>query len=122
MRNLAEHLTRLLPFQTMLYWIQFIVLVSLLTFPLSVYEGSFREHRYGLLNQTFAPWMRDQIVMLIVSVVLGAIFMVPLFWLVRRLGKSWWVWGATLTIVFVAFVLLIAPVYASERNSRPWRL
>jgi STE24 endopeptidase len=30
---------------------------------------------------------------------------------VRRLGKSWWVWGATLTIVFAAFVSLIAPVY-----------
>jgi len=37
--------------------------------------------------------------------------MVPLFGLVRRLGKSWWVWGATLTIAFAAFVTLIAPVY-----------
>jgi len=38
---------------------------------------------------------------------------VPLFGLVRRLGKSWWVWGAALMIVFVAFVSLIAPVYIS---------
>lgn len=111
MRNLAVRLTRLRPFQTVLYWIQFILLVSLLTFPLSVYEGYFRERKYGLLNQSFGPWMRDQIVMLMVSVVLGAILMVPLFGLVRRLGKSWWLWGAALTIVFAAFVLLIAPVY-----------
>lgn len=111
MRNMAERLTRFRPLQTALYWIQFIVLFSLVTFPLGVYEGYFREHQYGLLNQTFGPWMRDQIVMLIVSVVLGAILMVPLFGLVRRLGKNWWVWGATLTIVFSAFVTLIAPVY-----------
>jgi STE24 endopeptidase len=111
MRDLAEHLTGLRPLQTALYWIQFIVVVSLVTWPLSVYEGYFREHKYGLLNQTFGPWMRDQMVMLIVSVVLGAILMVPLFGLVRRLEKSWWVWGATLTIVFAAFVSLIAPVY-----------
>ena len=111
MRNLAEHLTGLCPLQTALYWIQFIVVVSLVTWPLSVYEGYFREHKYGLLNQTFGPWMRDQMVMLIVSVVLGAILMVPLFGLVRRLEKGWWVWGATLTIVFAAFVSLIAPVY-----------
>jgi len=111
MRNLAEHLTGLRPLQTALYWIQFIVVVSLVTWPLSVYEGYFREHKYGLLNQTFGPWMRDQMVMLIVSVVLGAILMVPLFGLVRRLEKGWWVWGATLTIVFAAFVSLIAPVY-----------
>jgi STE24 endopeptidase len=37
--------------------------------------------------------------------------MVPLFGLVRRVGKDWWVWGAVLMIVFAAFVSLIAPVY-----------
>ena len=111
MRNLAERLTRFGPLQTVLYWIQFIIVVSLLTFPLAVYEGYFREHKYGLLNQSFGPWMGEQMISLAVSVVLGAILVVPLFGLVRRLGKNWWVWGATLTIVFAAFVSLIAPVY-----------
>jgi STE24 endopeptidase len=111
MRKLAESLTRFRPLQTVLYWIQFIIVVSLLTSPLAVYEGYFREHKYGLLNQSFGPWMSEQMISLGVSVVLGAILMVPLFGLVRRLGKSWWVWGATLTIVFAAFVSLIAPVY-----------
>ena len=111
MRDLAERLTRFRPLQTALYWVQFIVVVTVLTFPMSLYEGYFREHKYGLLNQTFGPWMRDQAVGLGVGVVLGAILMVPLFGLVRRLGKNWWVWGATLMMVFVAFVSLIAPVY-----------
>jgi len=111
MRNLAERFTRYRPLQTALYWIQFIVLVSVVTFPLGVYEGYFRERKYNLLNQTFGDWMRDQMVMLAVGAVLGTILMVPLFGLVRRLGKSWWVWGATLVIVFAAFVSLIAPVY-----------
>jgi STE24 endopeptidase len=111
MRNLAERLTRFRPLETVLYWIQFIIFVSLLTFPLAVYEGYVREHKYGLLNQSFGPWMREQMVSLVVSLVLGAILMVPLFGLVRRLGRNWWVWGATLSIVFAAFVNLIAPVY-----------
>lgn len=111
MRNLAERLTRVRPLQTAIYWIQFIVIISVATFPLGIYEGYFREHKYGLLNQTFGPWMRDQVVMLAVGVVLGAILVVPLFGLVRRLGKNWWIWGATLAIAFTAFVSLIAPVY-----------
>jgi STE24 endopeptidase len=111
MRNLAARITRFRPFQTALYWIQFIIVVSVLTFPLTVYESYFREHKYGLLNQTFGPWMRDQLVMLAVGVVLGAILVIPLFGLVRRLGKSWWVWGAALMILFLAFVSLIEPVY-----------
>ncbi len=113
MRNLAERLTRFRPLQTALYWIQFILVVSILTFPLSLYEGYFREHKYGLLNQTFGPWMRDQMMGLLVSVVLGAVLVVPLFALVRRLGKNWWLWGAALTIAFGAFVALIAPVYVA---------
>src|SRR5277367_4544155 len=113
MRDLAARITRFRPLQTVLYWVQFIVVVSVLTFPLTVYEGYFREHKYDLLNQSFGPWMRDQLVGLAVSVVLGAILMIPLFGIVRRLAKSWWVWGAVLTILFLAFVSLIAPVYIS---------
>jgi STE24 endopeptidase len=111
MRNLAERLTKRRPLQTAIYWVQFIVVVTLLTFPMSVYEGYSREHKYDLLNQAFGPWMKDQMIGLAVGVVLGAILMVPLFGLVRRLGKSWWVWGAVVMMVFVAFVSLIAPVY-----------
>jgi STE24 endopeptidase len=80
---------------------------------MTMYEGYFREHKYGLLNQTFGPWMRDQAVGLAVGLILGAILVVPLFGLVRRLGTSWWVWGAALMIGFFAFVSLIAPVYIS---------
>ena len=42
-------------------------------FPLAVYEGYFREHKYGLATQTFGPWMGDQLVGLAVGVVLGGI-------------------------------------------------
>jgi STE24 endopeptidase len=111
MCGLAEGVTRIRPFQTALYWIQFIIVVSVLTFPLTVYEGYFRERTYGLLNQSFGPWMRDQMVTLAVEVVLGTILAIPLFGLVRRLGKNWWVWGAALMILFLAFVSLIQPVY-----------
>jgi STE24 endopeptidase len=111
MRDLAERVTRFRPLQTALYWVQFIVVTSVLTFPMTVYEGYFREHKYDLLNQTFGLWMRDQLIGLGVAVVLGAILVIPLFALVRRLGKSWWISGAALSIVFLAFVSLIAPVY-----------
>jgi STE24 endopeptidase len=111
MRNLAERLTRFKPLQTALYWVQFILVFSILTFPLGLYEGYFREHKYGLLNQNFGQWMRDQVVALAVVLILGAILLVPLFGVVRRLGRTWWIWGAVLMIVFAAFVSVIAPVY-----------
>jgi STE24 endopeptidase len=111
MRDLAERITRFRPLQTTLYWLQFITVVYLVTFPLTCYESYFREHKYGLLNQTFGPWIQDQLISLVVSVVLGGVLLIPLFGLVRRLGKSWWVWGAVTSILFLTLVSLIAPVY-----------
>ena len=113
MRDLAERATHLKPLQTALYGAQFALVVSVITFPLTAYEGYFREHRYGLSNLTFGPWMRDQVVGLGVTVVLGAILLVILFGLVRRSGKNWWVWGSVVSLIFLAFVTLIAPVFIS---------
>ena len=111
MRNLAERATRFRPLQTALYWIQFLLVTSILSFPMTMYEGFFRERKYHLMNQTFGGWMKDQLIGLMVGLILGAILMIPLFGIVRRLGRTWWVWGAVLMIVFAAFVSLIAPVY-----------
>jgi STE24 endopeptidase len=111
MRNLAERLTRFKPLQTILYWTQYTVVVAVLGFPLGVYEGFFREHNYGLATQTFGPWMLDQLKGLLVGIVLGAILATLLFGVVRRLPRTWWIWGAFVTLLFVALVTLIAPVY-----------
>jgi STE24 endopeptidase len=88
MRGVAERITGLRYLQTAIYWIRFLVATFLLTFPLTLYEGYFRERQYGLLNQTFGPWLRDRFVMPLVGLILGAILVVPLIGMVRRLGKS----------------------------------
>ena len=111
MRDVAERVTRFKPLQTALYWMQFALVVAVMTFPLTVYEGFFREHKYGLSNQSFGQWMRDQVVGLAVTLVLGAILLAILFGLVRRVGKNWWVWGSVVSLIFIAFVVLIAPVF-----------
>jgi STE24 endopeptidase len=111
MRNVAERITRLRPGQTLIYWAEYLLLTSAIGFPLTVYEGYFREHQYGLATQTFGPWMADQAKGLVVSLILGGIIAVGLFGVVRKVQGSWWIWGALVTILFTVFVVLIAPVY-----------
>jgi Zn-dependent protease with chaperone function len=111
MRNLAERITRFKPIQTFVYWLQYLLLTTILGFPLTVYEEYFREHKYGLATQTFGPWMGDQLKGLGVGLVLGGILVVLLFGIVRRLPRTWWIWGAVVTWGFSIFVVLIAPVY-----------
>jgi STE24 endopeptidase len=111
MRNLAERLSRFKPVQTFLYWVQYLVVTTLLGFPLAVYEGYFREHQYGLATQTFGPWLGDQLKELAVGLVLGGILAVVLFGVVRKFPRTWHLWGAGVTLVFLVFFQLIAPVY-----------
>src|SRR6059058_1427053 len=48
LRDFAERTTRFKALQVVLYAIPFILLTTLLAFPLTVYENFFREHAYGL--------------------------------------------------------------------------
>jgi len=111
MRDLAERITPFGPLRTAVYWTEYVLLIAVLGFPLGVYEGYFREHQYGLATQTFGPWMFDQFKGLLLNIVGGAIITVLLFGVVRRLPRTWWIWGALVTLAFLIFVSLIAPVY-----------
>ena len=48
MRDLAERVTRVKAVQAALYWAQYLVLATVIGFPLTIYEGYFREHQYGM--------------------------------------------------------------------------
>jgi STE24 endopeptidase len=111
MRDLAERVTRFKPLQTFVYWLQCLFVATILLFPLTAYEDYFREHKYGLATQTFGPWMWDQVKGFAVDVVLLGPLVMLLFGVVRRLPRTWWIWGAVVSVGFLAVVILITPVY-----------
>ena len=113
MRDGAERVTRFKPIQTFLYFLQFTLVVTVLEFPLTVYEGFFREHQYGLATQTFGPWMGDFGKALLVSILFGGPLVMLLVGIVRRLERSWWIWGATATVAAFAVLQIIGPVFIS---------
>ena len=113
MRDLAGRVSSWRGIRDLVYFLQFALFTYAVTFPMTVYEGYVREHRYGLATQTFGPWMRDQIVGLAVSCVLGSVAVVGLYSIVRRLGKNWWVWGAVASVFFTAVIFVTGPVYIS---------
>jgi STE24 endopeptidase len=111
MRNFAERVTRFKPLQTFIYWTEFLIVTTILGAPLGIYEGYFRERQYGLATQTLAPWLGDQLIILLVNVVLGGVVSMALFGVVRRLPRTWWIWGTGVSIVFLFVFIMIAPVF-----------
>jgi STE24 endopeptidase len=111
MRDVALRVSRFAFIQDFVYWIQFLIFIAILSTPLTIYEDYFREHKYGLATQTFGPWLGDQVKMLLVNMILGGILVAVLFRIGRRLPRTWHIWGAVVTTVFLAFGAMIAPVF-----------
>jgi STE24 endopeptidase len=111
MRELAERLSRFRPIATFLYWAQYLVVTTVVLFPMAVYEGFFREHAYGLSNQSFGAWLGDQAKETAIGLVLGGIAAVTLYGVVRKLPRTWPVWGAVVAVLLNILGSLIAPVY-----------
>jgi STE24 endopeptidase len=111
MRGLAERVTKRRPLQTAVYTVLYVIATGVLFFPLTVYQQFFREHQYDLATQTFPEWMRDFVVELGLSLILFPLLLIPLYGVFRKAPRTWWLWGSVVGISFLAFLLLIAPVF-----------
>jgi STE24 endopeptidase len=111
MRDLARRIARFRWLQRFLYWAQYLVVTWVLGFPLEFYENYVREHKYGLATQTFGPWMGDEGKNLLVGLIGGGIAVMILFAIVRKLPRTWWIWGSAATLALIVVAIAIAPVY-----------
>ncbi|HEY9023819.1 MAG TPA: M48 family metallopeptidase [Burkholderiaceae bacterium] len=82
----------------------------LLTLPLTVYQGWYRERQYGMATQTFGPWFVDQLKVLAVTVVAFALGAALFYAVMRRARERWWIWGTVVTMAMFVFIVMIAPV------------
>jgi STE24 endopeptidase len=111
LRDFAERATGVKAFQVGIYAVPYLVLVYLLTFPLTVYQYFYREHQYGLATQSFLPWFREQLIGLGVTLIGGTLLLIALYAVFRRASRTWWIWGTIVAVLFSGAVTFIAPVY-----------
>jgi STE24 endopeptidase len=111
LRDWAEERTRSSTAQVMLYGMAYVAAVTVLSLPLTLYEGFFREHAYDLSNQDFWGFAGDFGIQFALTLV-AAIIVLPIFYaLVRAAHGLWWLWGAGLAVLLLIVQLVIAPVF-----------
>jgi Zn-dependent protease with chaperone function len=87
----------------------FMLLISLIEFPLDYYSEYSLEHRFGISTQSLASWLGDWGKGLALSLIMS-IFLVWIFYAVaRRRPRRWWFYFWVISIPIALFIILIQP-------------
>jgi len=110
LRTFAESVTRHPALALLIYFILFGLIVQLPGVPLTYLKGYRLEHRYGLSNQSFWTWVKDEIKGLAIGGALGLLGVEFVYWTMRDWPAMWWVISATAFIAFFVLLANLAPV------------
>lgn len=111
LRDRVRGLVRSKSLTVALYAALYTIVTTVILFPLTLWQGYFREHAYGLSAMSLGGWLGEQAMGLVTGVIMAAIFL-TIFYLVLRLAKrAWWIWGAAVSVVLLAVAIFISPVY-----------
>jgi STE24 endopeptidase len=113
-RTVRDKAEKILPWRWLavpLFVIAWSLANAVLALPLNLYEGFYREHAFNLSTMTLPDWVAEWAMQLVVSTIMAAIFLTVFYAIIRAAKAAWWLWGAGIAIVFMAFAILIAPVY-----------
>lgn len=96
--------------RTWLISFTFFIVSSLISLPWTIYQDYYFEKSYGRTSQPFADFMSQNVIGIALSSFLGALFFLGIYALIRRAGKSWWMWSGGLAAVAAAATILLSPV------------
>ena len=88
----------------------YFVVFALLSLPWTLYADWWRETQYGRTSQPLSDFLGQGALSLVISTLLLSLFMIGVYWLIRRTGKRWWLWSGGLTAAVLAVVMLLSPV------------
>lgn len=90
--------------------IVYLLVSAILTLPWTIYEDWWREKNYGRTGQPIGDYLLQGGISMVISAVFGGIFLMLLYLLIRKAGRSWWLWSGALTAVVLAFAMLVSPI------------
>ncbi|MDX2209992.1 MAG: M48 family metallopeptidase [Sphingopyxis sp.] len=88
----------------------FFLISAILSLPWGIYEEWGRERSYGHTSQPLGDFLMQDAIGISVSALLGGLFFLGVYALIRRTGRRWWLWSGGLAAVAALFMLLLAPV------------
>lgn len=86
------------------------IITAILSLPLDYYRGFVIEHEFGLSNQTPWSWLADTGKWLALTLIAGVALVWPVYALIRRSPKHWWLYSSGIVALFAFVVAAIYPL------------
>ena len=96
--------------RTWLICVAFFLISAVISLPWGIYEEWGFERSYGRTSQPLADFLSQDAIGILLSSILGGLFFLGVYALIRRTGKSWWIWSGGLTAFAAAATILLSPV------------
>jgi STE24 endopeptidase len=98
-----------------IYWaiiifIAFNILLYMVMLPLQYWRGFVLGHRFGLSNQSLPAWFIDVLKDRAISLIINSGIMTLLYVLIIKLPKTWWIYAASVLILFFILANFIYPI------------
>jgi STE24 endopeptidase len=87
-----------------------LVLSALIRLPWSLYQEWWRERSYGRTSQPLGDFLTQGAIGIALMALIGALFAMGVYALIRRTGRWWWLWSGGLTAAAMTALLLLTPI------------
>lgn len=108
-KSWAESSSKYKLLQTAIYLIWLSFFAFLATLPLS-YISYTLSKTYNISTQTFASWMKEELIDFWINYGTLLVIVPVLYWLMKKSVKRWWLYAWILSIPFTLFMMFLQPV------------
>ncbi len=88
----------------------FLIVSSLISLPWAIYESWWRETSYGRTSQPLSDYLSQGAISIAIATVFGGLFFLGVYALIRKAGRTWWIWSGGLSALAISVALLMSPI------------
>src|SRR4051794_30535237 len=108
-RDCAENVSRRRPLQALIFTPLLLLTFGVLMLPLDLH-GQYIATKYGMSVQSWGSWFWDWTKGELLTVALGTLAVMALYFAIRRSSRNWWLYAWAATVPITLFLVFITPI------------
>ena len=97
------------PWIISVYLVLLLIIPAIISAPISYYSEFVLGRRFGLSTQSFKSWAVDKMKSGLLTLALGLIMIIFIYWMLEIAPQLWWVWSGCFLVLLVIVIARLTP-------------